>query len=569
MMSSDIMPDSMLLEDSGRLLSERLGCGVYFARKKGRGHAEDGKVCQDYCLAEEVDGRFTFVAVADGHGGVAYTKSDIGAKVACEVLFEFVSDMSHRFAGNEELERKFPALISTREFKAKYISLWCERVIKDYREHDDDIGLRESQIVDKYGTTILFAIITPENYILGQLGDGAILMFNDEGQSQLFRRIRKISSSTPSMASSTAKFAFVTGTFPRTTFNRLLLSTDGVHDVFSRKSYFTLYGAGLVRQVYEYGELIQPFTVIDPFSDKCIDVSAETLDDCTVALVMSDIPPKKYSKNLLRGFFTEEVSFSRAAEGIEFYETSSDGSEYAVHVLDEASSFDDRPVSFCGCGVLYPADGGNLKLSDGRSMYIYRIPGGFVSLQLLIDKCRHIEKKYDSGDSDDGREDIYTNSFWLNIYERLLVLNHEIAVSDIDLYAFYPEVMYVSYDKILLASDALRKKKHASPFPLKKCLDYFNIIGKLSFDSVALPLFGCAFKSQPINVGGKMLCQVVYDSSQKIFALWNISECTWYTSGEKTVEVPPKKLLRLTEEVLSFTADGRNYAINMYLPAWR
>ena len=87
-----------LLEDSGRVSSELFDCDIYFARKKGRGHVDTGKVCQDYCLAKEVNGKFTIIVVADGHGGAAYIKSDIGSKFACEVLLEIVSDVSNRFA---------------------------------------------------------------------------------------------------------------------------------------------------------------------------------------------------------------------------------------------------------------------------------------------------------------------------------------------------------------------------------------------------------------------------------------------------------------------------------------
>ena len=65
-------------------------CATYYARKKGRSHVENHTVCQDYCLVENLDESTQVVCVADGHGGEAYTKSDVGSRIACTVFFELV-----------------------------------------------------------------------------------------------------------------------------------------------------------------------------------------------------------------------------------------------------------------------------------------------------------------------------------------------------------------------------------------------------------------------------------------------------------------------------------------------
>ena len=284
--------------------------------------------------------------------------------------------------------------------------MWRERVIKDYGEHEDASALNESQIVDKYGTTVLFAVITDKKYILGQLGDGAILMCNNDGQYQLFSRLRKTSPTTRSMASSTAEFSLITGVFSRDMFNILLLSTDGIYDVFSKNAYFLLYGQELVRQAEEYQELLSPFTVRDPFQKEYIELSEETTDDCTIALAISGRLCRQYADILLQRYFPEKVSFSRAVNGAEFYDIYVGETYYDIHVLDEGVFLADSKPDFYSCEILDPVDYGKLETGYGRSIFIYKRPAGFVSIQVLLDRYKHLEKRYELDDAEDEEKDI-------------------------------------------------------------------------------------------------------------------------------------------------------------------
>ena len=194
-------------EDIGSVVSGT-GCQAYFARKRGKSHFESGTVCQDYCLVENLGDDALVIAVADGHGGENYPKSDIGARIACETVVSLVKNMLS-FRQPATAGDTWVWAVLAKEFKTKYINLWKEAVLRDYCQACGNAPeSAQGNVIRQYGTTILFAIVTKEYLALGQLGDGAILMFNNDGQCQLFKRHAvKTSSKTSSLASGRAEYA--------------------------------------------------------------------------------------------------------------------------------------------------------------------------------------------------------------------------------------------------------------------------------------------------------------------------------------------------------------------------
>ena len=120
--------------------------------------------------------------------------------------------------------------------------------------------------------------------------------------------------------------------------------------------------------------------------------------------------------------------------------------------------------------------------------------------------------------------------------------------------------MFVNEDKIFLASDAVVKNFSEVRFsPLKKCLDYFNIIGKLCADEFEVPLFTCSYQGQTVSINEEKLCRVVYMEKKKIYGLWNLSGASWHIEGTDAKDILPGKVLRLNVSSVSFTAEGRRY----------
>ena len=151
------------------ILSVNFGRKIFTVCKRGRGHIENKTVCQDYCAAEKISDNIFVMTVADGHGGEKYIKSDIGSKKACETLIELVKKYSP--LGANQIEKKL--CIPT--FKTTLIDKWRLKVLENYKTENPETKEKDRQIIEKYGTTLLFAVITNFHIILGQIGEGAII----------------------------------------------------------------------------------------------------------------------------------------------------------------------------------------------------------------------------------------------------------------------------------------------------------------------------------------------------------------------------------------------------------
>ena len=342
-------------------------------------------------------------------------------------------------------------------------------------------------------------------------------------------------------------------------FSRVLISTDGIYDRLSRGDSFLRYGEELSERVKISGCLKDPFMLNNT------DVSEIASDDCTIGLMISDIPEK--NSHLLSGYFGENLSFRRSLEGIGIYRTETEEHTYEIHVADGLEYVNDTDsINFHSVEIMRPVE--ELE-TVGGSVLIYEIPEGFISIRELIERRRHLEKSYNPSRSDDDDkdhdDDIYTNIFWLKVYKKLLAFDSELIGSSFGLNSFYPDVMFVSENKIFLASDAVVKNFSVTRFsPLKKCLDYFSIIGKLCTDDIEVPLFACSYQGQTVSINGEKLCRVVYMEKKKIYGLWNLSGVSWHIEDTDAKDILPGKVLRFNESSVSFTAEGRRYSASLF-----
>ncbi len=549
-------------EDTGSVVS-KAGCQAYFARKRGKSHIESGTVCQDYCLVENLEDVFV-IAIADGHGGESYTKSDIGARIACETVVSCVKSI---------LGSRIPFLtgdawiwaITDKEFKTRYIRLWKEAVLKDYQQTYGQV--QESawgNVIRQYGTTILFAVVSREYLALGQLGDGAILMFNEEGQCQLFKRHAvKMSSKTSSLASGRAEYAFMVNVFPRKLFGNVLLSTDGIYDKLDTEGAFLSYAESLLSQVKKTEKLERPFEI------EGIDVSEISKDDCTIALMVSDSPTQKHVLKTppWRGY--RNIEFIRGYHGVEIYRAQKKENELEIHVRRDGPLL--KKLDVKSCLVYYPED--SAARPQNRRMFSYRLPKGIVGMQKLMEYGEHLEKRYWFNDKDYtpgmGHVDsnLYSNQFWMEIYEKLKLVEKEFEIIKI-----YPgpglfDTAYITADrKLLFFADGLRQEgfdKEKLSRAFNSFYERFSIVGKLSCGKISIPLFRCATQGQNINmlhVAGKnsSLGRVIYNKDKKIYGLFNLSGESWDIDDGKGKEIAPQGVLRLNKNH-SFVVKSTGY----------
>ncbi len=172
--------------------------------------------CQDRFLYKVSDDKIVF-AVADGHGGQPYTRSGIGARIACKLATQLLSKPFDIKTFPEIIKQKFDYL--TR----KHLS---HRPLADWEL------LRAADIAKEevYGTTLLCGCISKENTILFQLGDGDIFGVFKDGtiMQQLPNDDNCIGSITSSMSNALdyVKSHFRTICIPEA-LSAVILMTDG------------------------------------------------------------------------------------------------------------------------------------------------------------------------------------------------------------------------------------------------------------------------------------------------------------------------------------------------------
>ncbi len=153
------------------------------ASRTGAAHRRAGRPCQDAVLCRELrglDGQPVMVmAVADGHGGRRYRRSEVGSRLACETALAAVQGAlaARALDGGEEgwsrwLERDLPEAIQRG---------WLEAVAAHWQS-DPGEGRFESLL---YGSTLGLVVMTPRWWGHTGLGDWDLVRVEADGQARL------------------------------------------------------------------------------------------------------------------------------------------------------------------------------------------------------------------------------------------------------------------------------------------------------------------------------------------------------------------------------------------------
>lgn len=525
-------------------------CTTYYARKKGRSHVETNKVCQDYCLAENIDARTQVVCVADGHGGAAYTKSDAGSRIACTLFRDMIIKIKSN-GSRENINDSWITVLNTANFKNAFIQCWRNAVLEDYKKTEADAEESDSAIIKKYGTTFLFAVYDESGIALGQLGDGAILLADNDSHWQLFKRHDvKLSSATSSLASGRAEYAFVTDIYSCNRFPQILLSTDGIYDKLDNDDAFYIYEQNLITQVQTKGELLYPFSVNE------MDVSYISKDDCTIALLLAE--KETYFPDLTKlkesGYI--DITFERSLNGLDIFKACKDDENYEIRIVNGDSQKTDE--DFETVEIVKPIE--IIDMGMGKIAYIYAIPKDCVCIAKLIECGEHLEKRYFFNDvlsillgDEIKNANSQSNNYWLSIYEKMRLLEEELDRLKCGVREFLLESTYITEEQtLLILEDALYQSlddpdnKHV----LAKFFNAFSIVGKLVCGEIVIPLFETRTQGQSIMMlhalpEKKELCRVIYNKEKQIVGLWNASDRVWNVENEKRNEIAPRGVLRL------------------------
>lgn len=173
----------------------------FFSTSQGKKYFEKGWNCQDYSGAADFE-NIQIIAVADGHGSADCFRSDIGAKLAVEILFEQVKIFCKDLNDAERLSDT-----GIKNFKFELVNQWRKAVKNDWLQHlsGGELGAGEirfqavsekyrarytsenPQIVEKYlytayGTTLICAISTGTQILILQIGDGTCVALRKNGE---------------------------------------------------------------------------------------------------------------------------------------------------------------------------------------------------------------------------------------------------------------------------------------------------------------------------------------------------------------------------------------------------
>ncbi len=176
---------------------------------QGESHKADNKPCQDASFSAVYDDGLALAIVCDGHGGERYFRSDVGARLATEVISDsiktFVENIDKAlFVGKpytaqgaitseEVIKKQTPIDVAFRQLFSSIIYQWNQKIAEHAantpvseweQEHVPQKYLDElttSETFEKlYGCTLMVYVQTPDYWFAFHLGDGKCISFQQE-----------------------------------------------------------------------------------------------------------------------------------------------------------------------------------------------------------------------------------------------------------------------------------------------------------------------------------------------------------------------------------------------------
>ncbi len=272
----------------------RTSARVAAATVPGAVHVRNGRPNQDAVawLPAGGEGERVVMAVADGHGGATSPRSALGAAFAVDITTEVLWRLPHPVSA----ERIPSALVAIVELWRRRVSGHLARHPLTPAELEGDgghTGAGAALILERpvvaYGTTLLFAVVSGEQVLLGQLGDGDVLVVGGDRRAvrPLPLDARLIAHVTTSLSDDDPISSARTMVLAPGDCHLVLLSTDGYANSFATDDAFLQVGCDVLRTVEEQG--------VDSVRSSLPGWLAETTehgsgDDISVAIAVLDHP---------------------------------------------------------------------------------------------------------------------------------------------------------------------------------------------------------------------------------------------------------------------------------------
>lgn len=139
------------------------------------------KTSQDYLKFENIKNGI-ICAIADGHSGDFFINSHKGAKFACESAIEVLKKYE-----NED-KNKIKSLLDNKRLQIEICNLWRYLVEQDMKK---SLYMVFKYNYFKYGTTLLIVMIKDDYILFIKLGDGDILIKEDNNMKKVLPSYKK------------------------------------------------------------------------------------------------------------------------------------------------------------------------------------------------------------------------------------------------------------------------------------------------------------------------------------------------------------------------------------------
>ena len=245
--------------------TDAYGWQIVSASVPGALHERSGAPNQDALSWWSAEGNksLAVLCVADGHGGSEYTRSHIGARRAVtQAQMLLVSEALPRILDGSARRdwTQFKRQIKQR-LPRDLVNRWRTSI---YEHAADNPISQDTPVEQRYGATLLAALLTPELHLYIQLGDGDILTISADGEvarPPFETDSHLIANHTTSLCSKDA-WRFVRIHFQSIVDNPpvfVMLATDGYANSFAEDADFEQ----VAKELYSYIQQDGPATVAD------------------------------------------------------------------------------------------------------------------------------------------------------------------------------------------------------------------------------------------------------------------------------------------------------------------
>jgi hypothetical protein len=155
--------------------------------RTGASHLRRGAPCQDasgYLACHDAEGLpIQVLVVSDGHGGSRYVRSDVGARLACEVAMREVAQaLSAARVGAPGALEEWRAWLAV-ELPARIVAAWRREVECHWRADPAAAATPFTPLV--YGATLGVLLLTPAWWAHTGLGDWDLVRIETDGGDAL------------------------------------------------------------------------------------------------------------------------------------------------------------------------------------------------------------------------------------------------------------------------------------------------------------------------------------------------------------------------------------------------